>query len=66
MTVLHICTVHVPTVIIMSFLPRAAALVALAFSVGACAAAPDMTTTNRTMHLAYASFCDEGALASWT
>jgi len=28
--------------------------------------APDMDTTNRTMHLAYASFCDEASLASWT
>ena len=30
------------------------------------AAAVDMNETNRTLHLAYASFCDEADLKNWT
>lgn len=33
---------------------------------GLAAAVPDMNETNRMLHLAYVSFCDEADLKSWT
>lgn len=33
---------------------------------GLAAAVPDMNETNRTLHLAYASFCDEADLKNWS
>ena len=33
---------------------------------GLAAAVPDMNETNRTLQLAYVSFCDEADLKSWT
>ena len=33
---------------------------------GLAAAVPDMNETNRMLHLAYVSFCDEADLKNWT